>query len=190
LEMIPAQLVSWKDFKEAYPEGEVLSSNGRNYGQNPYVGYDSSAPFLFADTPDDRLRATERVLGFFDSDTAVAYPISAIADERVIEDNINGQDIVIFYEPGQVSALDQAVIENSKKVGSAGMFIPTVDGQDLTFSYKDGTIVDNETGSEWNVFGQAVAGELEGAELEQVLSHVHFWFAWAAFRPDTAIYEG
>ena len=190
LEMIPAQLVSWKDYKEAYPNGLVLSSNGRSYGQNPYVGYDSSAPFLFADTPDDRLRATDRVLGFFDSDTAIAYPMSAIADERVIEDTIDGQDIVIFYEPGQVSALDQSVIENSKEVGSAGMFIPDVGGQKLTFFTKDGTITDNETGSQWNVFGQAVAGELEGAELEPVISHVHFWFAWAAFRPDTAIYKG
>jgi len=96
--------------------------------------------------------------------------------------------VVIFYEPGQASALDQSSIEDSERVGSAGMFIPEVGGQKLTFKMEDGKIVDNETGSQWNVFGQALSGELEGAELEPVLSHMHFWFAWAAFRPDTEVY--
>jgi hypothetical protein len=189
LEMLPAQMVSWQDFKAAYPEGQVLSSQGRNYGRNPYVGYDSSAqPFLFLDTPDPRLPATERVLGYFAGDTAVAYPLPRIAEEGVIEDNIDGQDVVVFFEPGQVSALDQGIIEDSKEVGSAGMFTPEIDGQALTFNYNDGVITDNETGSEWDVFGRAVSGELAGAQLEPILSHTHFWFAWAAFRPDTTIY--
>ena len=129
LEMLPAQMVSWKDFKEAYPEGVVLSSGGRSYGSNPYTGYDSSTqPFLFLDTPDPRLPATQRVLGYFSGDTAVAYPLPLIAEEGVIEDTINGQNVVVFYEPGQVSALDKGTIEISKEVGSAGMFIPEVDG--------------------------------------------------------------
>jgi hypothetical protein len=189
LEMLPAQMVSWKDFKEAYPEGTVLSSGGRSYGSNPYTGYDSSTqPFLFLGTPDPRLPATERVLGYFSGDTAVAYPLPLIAGKGVIEDVLDGQNVVVFYEPGQVSALDQGIIEDSKEVGSAGMFIPAVDGQTLTFSYNDGVITDNETGSEWDVFGRAISGELAGAQLEPVLSHTHFWFAWAAFRPDTTVY--
>jgi hypothetical protein len=190
LEMIPAQMVAWKDFKAAFPDGRVLSTNGRNYGRNPYAGYDSSArPFLFLDTPDPRLASTDRVLGYFSGDTAIAYPLLVIAEENVIEDAIDGQDVVIFYEPGQASALDQAAIENSRRVGSAAMFIPEVDGQRLTFSFSDGIITDNETSSEWDVFGRAVGGELAGAQLEPVLSHTHFWFAWAAFRPDTAVYD-
>ncbi|MFC1974930.1 DUF3179 domain-containing (seleno)protein [Chloroflexota bacterium] len=189
LEMIPTQMVSWKDFKEAYPDGTVLSTRGGSYGRNPYAGYDSSTqPFLLLGTPDSRLTAMERVLGYFSGDTAVAYPLPLIADEGVIEDSLDGQNVVIFYEPGQVSALDQGVIELSKEVGSAGMFIPEADGQPLTFSYNKGVITDNETGSEWDVFGRAIGGELAGSQLEPILSHTHFWFAWAAFRPDTTVY--
>ncbi|HXW01602.1 MAG TPA: DUF3179 domain-containing protein [Anaerolineae bacterium] len=115
LELIPAQLVAWKDFKAAYPNGMVLSSGGRRYGQNPYVGYDSSAqPFLFLGTPDPRLPATERVLGVFSGQDAAAYPLSVIAEKGVIEDTFAGQKLVIFYEPGQVSALDQSEIAESK----------------------------------------------------------------------------
>ncbi|MEW5961482.1 MAG: DUF3179 domain-containing (seleno)protein, partial [Chloroflexota bacterium] len=122
--------------------------------------------------------------------SAAAYPLSVIAKKGVIEDTFAGQKIVIFYEPGQVSALDQGEIAGSREVGSAAMFSPEMDGRALTFSYKDGGITDNETGSEWDVFGRAINGKLTGKQLQPVLSHVHFWFAWAAFRPDTTVYGG
>jgi hypothetical protein len=190
LELIPAQLVAWKDFKAAYPQGTVLSSAGRPYGQNPYVGYDSSPePFLFRGDLDPRLPATERVLGRFSGKTAMAYPLPLIAQKGVIEDSFEGQKIVIFYEPGQVSALDKGDIAKSREVGSAAMFMPQVEGRELSFSYQDGVITDRETGSEWDVFGRAIKGELAGAQLAPILSHVHFWFAWAAFRPDTEVYS-
>ena len=189
LEIVPAQMVAWKDFKEAFPEGVVLSTNGRSYGQNPYVGYDSSPrPFLYSGDPDPRLPALERVLGYTSGETAVAYPMPVVAEQGVIEDNVAGQDVVVFYEGGQVSALDQGNIEASKEVGSAAMFVPTVDGQKLTFSFNNGVITDNETGSEWNIFGQATSGELAGTQLEPLQGRVDFWFAWAAFEPDTVLF--
>ncbi len=189
LDIIPAQMVSWQDFKDAYPEGSVLSRQGRSYGNNPYVNYDSQVqPFLYLEKPDSRLKAMERVLGYSEGDTAIAYPLSTLAEKGVVEDTIDGQDVVIFYEPGQASALDQSRIELSREVGSAAMFIPEVNGQKLTFAYDNGVIIDNETGSEWNVFGQAISGELAGEELEALITHTHFWFAWAAFQPDTTVF--
>ncbi len=43
LTFIPASIISWADFKAAHPEGGVLSRETgyrRDYGRNPYVGYD------------------------------------------------------------------------------------------------------------------------------------------------------
>lgn len=189
LEIIPAQLVAWQDFKTAFPKGIVLSSNGRSYGLNPYTNYDSSPrPFLFTDTPDARLPALERVLGYNSADTAKAYPLATLAEQGLIADTIDGREVVLFYEPGQVSALDQSVISDSKEVGSAALFVPELEGQPLTFSYNEGVITDNETGSAWNIFGQATQGELAGKQLEQLLGRVDFWFAWAAFNPETEVY--
>ncbi|MCB0167718.1 MAG: DUF3179 domain-containing protein [Anaerolineae bacterium] len=196
LDIIPAQMVAWRDFKVAYPDGVVLSNNGRNYDVNPYAGYDSSSqPFLFRDrsgqpaAPDPRLPALERVLGYAAGDTAVAYPLSTIAAAGVIANTIDGQDVVIFYEPGAASALDDTSISASREVGAAAMFSPQVKGRSLTFDYNDGIITDHETGSEWNIFGRAISGALAGAQLEPMVSHTHFWFAWAAFRPDTLVYK-
>ena len=63
---LPATIVSWHDFRAAFPHATVLSretGHSRPYGSNPYTGYDSSTqPFLLQSTPDPRLPAMERVL--------------------------------------------------------------------------------------------------------------------------------
>lgn len=52
-------MVGWSEFAEAYPEGTVLTREtgyDRNYGRNPYLGYDdiTRSPFLYEGplTPD------------------------------------------------------------------------------------------------------------------------------------------
>ncbi|RME58163.1 DUF3179 domain-containing protein, partial [Candidatus Parcubacteria bacterium] len=47
----------------------------------------------------------------------------------------------------------------------------------------------DQTNSEWNILGQAVSGELAGSQLTPVTSINHFWFSWAAFRPETRVYQ-
>jgi hypothetical protein len=34
-----------------------------------------------------------------------------------------------------------------------------------------------------------VGGELAGAELEPVVAVNHFWFSWAAFKPETRVFS-
>jgi hypothetical protein len=61
-------------------------------------------------------------------------------------------------------------------------------GRALTFRTEGDDFVDDETGSRWNILGKAVDGPLAGEELTPVFHGDHFWFAWAAFRPDTRIF--
>jgi Protein of unknown function (DUF3179) len=70
-----------------------------------------------------------------------------------------------------------------------GAFSRQLDGRTLVFRFEGGTILDEETGSEWNALGEAVDGELEGQRLEPVVSIDHFWFSWTAFRSETRVYE-
>ena len=101
LDIVPSQLVGYSAFKDQYPEGEVLSTEGRFYGSNPYVNYDSSPrPFLFSGTPDDRLMATERVLGAIIKGVSVAYPFGSLAEEIVINDRVSDIDVAAIWQPG------------------------------------------------------------------------------------------
>jgi hypothetical protein len=191
LELLPSLLVSFGEFVKQYPDGVVLSPGGRNYGTNPYVGYDTSArPFLFDGEVDDRLFATERVLGVVLNGMATAYPFPALRENPVINDQIGDFDVLVIWQSGAASALHDRVIDDSKDVGMAAMYDREIDGQTLTFSLNaSDEIVDDQTGSVWNVFGTALSGELEGAQLRQHLAFPHFWFAWAAFRPETVIWS-
>jgi hypothetical protein len=190
LMMLPSHVVGFGAFVEQYQDGEVLARGGRSYGTNPYVGYDStSQPFLFQGEIDDRLFPTERVLAGLLDGEAIAYPFPALMDAVVINDTVGTLDVVALWQPGATSALDQSSIDSSRDVGMAALFSRELDGQELTFSVDDsGVIRDDQTGSAWNVFGTATDGPLAGSQLRQELAFPHFWFAWAAFQPDTRLY--
>ncbi len=192
LDVVPASTVSFADFRAAHPAGLVLSRDtgfARDYGRNPYVGYDETAnPFLFQGETDGRLPPAERVVAVELNGETVAYPFSVLTERLVLEDTVGGTRIVVLFQPGTASALDAASIAESRDVGASGVFLPEADGRALTFRAEDGEIVDNETGSTWDLLGRAVDGSLEDAQLTPVIHGDHFWFAWAAFKPDTRIW--
>ena len=195
LTFISASIISWEDFKAAKPEGKVLSKNtgfSRDYGRNPYSGYDRAdiPPFLFAGDLDDRLLPKERVVAVTIGDGDAAFPFSVLENERVINYTVNKQELVVFFKPGTLSALDRSSIRDSRDVGATGVFDSHLDGQKLTFHADGESFVDNETGSVWNILGQATQGPLTGSELSPIVHANHFWFAWGAFKPDTKIYQG
>ena len=193
LRFLTSQVLSWKDFKEAYPDGEVLARPNmpRNYGYNPYVGYDStSRPFLFRGTPDSRLAPAERVLGLTTDTDAIAYPFAVLEEAGVVHDSFGGLELAIFHKAGLASALDSSVISQGRDIGTVAVYDRQVGDQLLTFSpNEDGSFSDAETGSTWDILGEAVAGPLAGEKLTPILHFDHFWFAWAAFFPATELYS-
>ncbi|MCZ0937203.1 MAG: DUF3179 domain-containing protein [Caldilineaceae bacterium] len=193
LRFLTSQVLSWKDFKEAYPDGEVLARPNmpRNYGYNPYVGYDStSRPFLFRGTPDSRLAPAERVLGLTTDIDAIAYPFTVLEEAGVVHDSFGGLELAIFHKAGLASALDSSLISQGRDIGTVAVYDRQVGDQLLTFSpNEDGSFSDAETGSTWDILGEAVAGPLAGEKLTPILHFDHFWFAWAAFFPETELYS-
>jgi hypothetical protein len=193
LTFLPSSIVSFDDFREAFPDGLILSretGHQRPYGQNPYPGYDriGENPFAFLDVPDGRLAAMERVITVSLDDVDVAYPLTTLFEAGVIHDNQAGQDLVIFHEGGTASALDMPIIQMGADVGATGVFDPNLNGEKLTFLKDDDTIKDEQTGSKWNILGQATDGPLAGDALAPLVHGDHFWFAWAAFQPETIIF--
>jgi hypothetical protein len=194
LTFLPSSLVSFGGFRQAYPEGVVLSRDtgySRDYGRNPYPGYDRAdqTPFLFDGELDGRLLPMERVVTISFADVDVAYPLSVLSEVHVVEDALGGVDLVVWHVPGTSSALGASVIAQGEDVGATGVFDPTLDGRKLSFRFEDGVLVDEETGSTWNVLGQAVDGPLAGERLTPIVHGNPFWFAWAAFKPETIIYQ-
>ncbi|MEN8238391.1 MAG: DUF3179 domain-containing protein [Actinomycetota bacterium] len=197
LEEYPSPLLAWSDFRAAYPTGAVLdwtrTGVSRDYGRNPYAGYDDpdSSPDLFRGNIDGRAAAMRRVVGIAVGDEAIAYPLDLLMGRSgsVTPVTVGGQDLSIFWTPGQASALDDVTLAGGRDVGSVGVFKPVVEQMMLTFEYDGESFVDAETASSWSIAGDAVAGPLKGARLERVPHFDTFWFAWAAYEPTTALVE-
>jgi len=193
LERVPASIVAYEDFREAYPDSQVLSrrtGHHRSYGKNPYRGYDSidDQPFLFFDPVDKRLPPMERVLNVSIGGKHKLYPFSTFKEEPIINDEVEGTPVVVFSRPGTLSALDRSVIADSRKVPSATAYGRQLDGKVMRFELRDGRVVDAQTGTRWNLFGTGTDGPLAGRQLEPAPGGVHFAFAWLAFNPDSQIY--
>ncbi|MCB1013324.1 MAG: DUF3179 domain-containing protein, partial [Microthrixaceae bacterium] len=80
LDTVPVTTVSWETFRTAHPEGLVLSRDTgfqRNYGRNPYPGYDdvTQLPYLFDGDPDGRLPAQTRVVAVRGNDGTIAVAL-------------------------------------------------------------------------------------------------------------------
>ena len=93
----------------------------------------------------------------------------------------------ISRRPGYARSPGRWHHRRGRDVGTAAAFSRQIDLQELNFIYQGDRILDEQTGSQWDVFGRAVAGELAGARLDPVVSVNHFWFSWAAFKPETRI---
>lgn len=203
LTFLPSQVLGFGRFRELFPEGEVLQRPldqfSRNYGMNPYVNYDTYGNglsrngnlVLFTGEPDPRLKPLDRVVGvLFPDHSSVAIPFDLARARTVVQyDPPNGDPgIVVFFEEGMSSSLSEAEIGTARDIGSVGVFSRILDGRHLEFDVADDGIVrDAQTGSTWNIRGEATAGELQGSALEPQVAFDHFWFAWAEFLPDTEL---
>ena len=191
----PASIIAWADFKANYPDGKVLSRDtgfSRPYGDNPYVGYDdvNNPPFLYRGpaTPGE-LPPVARVLTIDLNGEAVAYPYDILQQMSIVNDTVGGTEVVVLWAAGTASALDGGTVAGGRDVGTASAYLRELDGQALTFVLDGSKIVDDQTASEWSVLGQAVNGPLTGKQLTPVVTVNHFWFSWAAFKPETRIYQ-
>lgn len=185
LETIPVTLTTWEEWKIQHPETVALDklhkSGGRSYDRDPYELYYESGKTLFGHgrDGDDRLPSKELVLGIGFDDGPKAYPLFVLAEKRVVNDNVAGKPVVVYFDDSTDTAL---------------AFESIVDGRQLTFSLvnEDGQefLLDRETGTRWIPFtGTAVEGELSGRSLKRVHSTYSFWFAWTNFYPDTELYR-
>lgn len=195
LTIIPSQLISFEQFRNSYPDAKVMSretGHTRNYGENPYAGYDdiNNSPFLLNEEElTDKLPPMEKVVGVRVGDSTKAYPYSVTSEKKVIHDEINGDPIVIFHVLGMASAMDNRRINQSRDDGATGVFSPIIDGQQLEFKWIDGSILDTKTSSTWTISGKAVSGPMKGEQLEIKTFGDYFAFAWMVFYPDTDLYD-
>lgn len=184
-------VISWNDFKNAYPTGTVLSRASGfdiDYGFNPYFNADFTQPPLSAGEIDPRLPARARVLGLRSADDALAVPFSALDFSPAANLMVGTTPVAVFWQRGTSSPLSSTDVAQGRDVGAAVAFDARLEGRTLAFQAARGSFIDEQTGSVWSITGEALSGPLAGQRLD-VLAHVNsFWSCWAAFHPATSVY--
>ncbi len=114
LKSLPTWLESWGEFSARNPDGLVMDEPdyGREYGRNPYQGYDSLArPFLYnGENPPHGIAPLVRVVRV----GVRAWPLTRLADAGTL----NEAGVTISWTSGQASALDTGRIAKGKDVGN------------------------------------------------------------------------
>ena len=109
-----SQTMSYGDFVARFPEGEVMvpfNETFRDYGSNPYVGYDSSAiPFLYPGQLPQTIAPMEYVL------VAEGRGVSASLLRK--SSPLEFEGLQWHWKPGVASALDDLEIANGRDLGS------------------------------------------------------------------------
>ncbi|MDA3948469.1 MAG: DUF3179 domain-containing protein [Spirochaeta sp.] len=187
---VPVMMLPFSEVRESMPEARVLSKEtgfSRNYGGNPYRGYDSSSePFLLrnaeglAGTSADAPALLDRVVSLEHNAETTSVTYTALEEELVVERTLGGERFYFLWEAGTASALDSSSIAEGADVGSGNAFFASTRGGDSVELRRRGDRIVDESGSRWNAAGRAVSGPREGERLRPAVGVQHFWFSHAA----------
>ena len=176
LERIPVVLERWSKWKAEHPGTDVVSASYqmrlREHGRlGGTVGHPNR--ILVADGPralnlvDDRMPTNEMVFGLLgaEHETGIAIPLRELAARDLLELTFEDVPVVVFLT-GEYQALG---------------FERRLDGELLSFEVqsKEPFTLQDQTGTTWNSWGQAIDGPKKGARLKPASGYVTEWYEWA-----------
>lgn len=176
--LLPMVETTWATWRSLYPDTAVLSRStgfSRDYSRYPYGSFRTDQNLLFpVANSDNRLHPKLRVFGISQDGITRAYPIEAFADGVQVINDVNEAYVVVGSSGRNFAAAFSATLD---------------DGTQLTFSpIQDDTLVmEDESGTRWDLFGQAQEGPRVGEQLTPLFSYTAYWYAWAAFFPTTEV---
>ena len=126
---------------------------------------------------DPRLAAYDPIVGLEAGAARRAYPLDVLTKERIVNDELGNEPVLIIYRPES-----DTVTTFSRRLGA----------RVLTFAGRTQSddLIDLETASRWNPYGECLDGALRGSRLNALTGVRQFWWAWAAFFPSTDVYAG
>ncbi len=181
LKMFDHDELTFSTWKGEGARGRVLRPDPRIDAKGDYAPADwerDVARMRVATTlanPNEVMPARTLIVGVEVNGKSKAYPFDALAKQNPITDSLGGTPLLVL------------LAEDEKSVR---VFDRRVEGRALELFLKPGThtLVDAETGSQWDFTGAAVAGQLAGKRLERIQPIKDYWFDWRLYHPDAGVY--
>jgi len=185
LSLLPSQIVSFKEYRTTYPDGDVLArpEPRADYDRDPYAGYRrrrAPVPNYLLAPVSDRAPAMRRLVVGFDRD----QPYASIPGVSVCPAL---PSLVVIAGGGASDPLDAATVSGGRIEVSAGVFAPVSMGVEVALRSRGTQIVDDATMSNWSALGVATDGPLKGSSLRRLPSVTALASVWLALRPETLL---
>ena len=171
---------TWADWLEMHPETVVAyreASAREGHGSLDLPGKGGITPFMRKGLRhlDSRVPMHALILGVSVEGDERAYPMKRLTNHgRVVQDELGNRSIVILHKPDTYLA---------------AAFLREINGQNLEFTTNDRQeIVDQQTGSVWDVAGVSRSGPLAGTKLKPVTYIMEEWYAWVAHHPQATLF--
>ena len=172
--------ITFAVWKREHPNGRVLRPDERVSKQYEAANWEEEyekMPVVVPVVTNDKLQPRALIAGIVVNGKAIAYPIDALKQQRLIINTIDTTPIFV-------------VLSDDNK--SVRVFDRRVDDRTLEFFVKaDATplqFLDVETGSTWDFSGNAISGQLAGKQLRKIAVLKDYWFDWKIYHPDTSVY--
>ncbi len=188
LPFFPLLLATWEEWVDLHPDTTVLSIETGLYASSTYAvesdpravynDYFSVAHTWFPVPDRSAVLATKAVvLGVGIGEAYKAYPVDILQRERVVNDVLGGEEIVV---------VGSSVSQGARAYERDGQSFSL--GPDDTSEGIPGELVDS-SGVTWNVLEEHLVNARDSSEkLARVPTHMSFWFGWYSFHQDTELY--
>ena len=189
LEYFSVALTTWGEWLAEHPDSKVQSPETGYYPTRSYAREDDSRSIYFGyrEDPetmfpiwnrDDSLAPKQLVLGVVVEDARKAYSIDALNESRVVNDSVNGIDLVIVS-----SSLSSDALAFRSEGNTFALPPDAPDGMPDTLLDADGAL--------WRIERDRLRKDDNPAmTLPLHPANVSFWFGWYITHPDTLLYGG
>ena len=143
------------------------------------------------DFPHTALKSRDLVLGIDAFGASRAYPMEKILSEKLIQDRVGGEPVVLVVGPdGKSIRVFRARLDQGEAppdyYRESGAGAPARDPHPETMQ---ALFMDSATGSEWSFSGCAINGKRAGTCLESVAAIKDYWFDWRNYHPNTTVFQ-
>ena len=186
LEFFPALVTTWEEWVSLHPDTTVLDIETGHYPASYYLpeGHREAIYYDYFNSPgtmfavpdrDERLGTKEVVLGVEVNGGYKAYPVAALEKERVVNDVVGGEGVVVLGLSSASQGARAYFRGNMVFVEAVG--VPSA--------------VADEDGGIWRVTEEFLVNASDESErLARIPTHTSFWFGWFQFHGDTEVYGG
>jgi len=189
LQEFPVFWSPWEQWREAYPDSQVLTEStgyARDYGSDPYGSYNPRAEYYEPDSPtmfeplavDDRHPNKRMFLGVRLPEGTIAVERDRLAEDGLIGISVDAGEAETETDPARADPESELALLAvwDERIGAGHLY------------RHDGEVY--ERGDDNDVLDQSgTAHNPHDLPLEAVYAFEAMWFAWIGFYPDSAVVD-